>query len=266
MELTYGCVSEEGMRPNNEDCLGFWQPAEQEQQRTHGALAVIADGVGGQGQGEVASRLAVEIALRGFQEAKENIPPKQILWQIITAANVAVYDRGMEKRDEGRMASTLTVSLLRNSEVTIGHVGDCRVYHVQGGTAHPVTADHSYAAMQLKLGLISPQEAAASQLRSLLTRSIGKEPTVQVDFYTLRVNQGDYLVQCTDGLHHSISEEELAEIVTHAPPEEACRQLVALARSAARTTTSRCRWCGSTAWKRSCFTADCPSIGKSSCP
>ena len=113
------------------------------------------------------------------------------------------------------MATTLTVALLRNNEVTIGHVGDCRVYLVQGGP-HPAASptDHSYAAMQVKLGLISPQEAATSDMRCVLTRSIGKDPTIQVDYYTVQVNRGDYLVQCSDGMHHCVPDEEIAEIVT----------------------------------------------------
>jgi serine/threonine-protein kinase len=229
MDLCYAALSSAGVRPNNEDNLGFWLPPDQDQLRSHGAVAVIADGVGGQGHGEVASQMAVEIALRTFQEAKENLAPKQILWQMINAANVAVYDQGMAQRDGGRMATTLTATLFRHSEVTVGHVGDCRVYMVQGGLSQQLTADHSYVAMQLKLGLISAQEAATSEMRSLLTRSVGKEPTIQVDFYTAHVNQGDYLVQCSDGLHQCVTAEEMGEIVSHATPEEACQQLVSLA-------------------------------------
>ena len=233
MELTYAALSSAGLRPNNEDNLGFWMPAEQDLQRTHGAVAVIADGIGGQGHGELASQIAVDVVLKIFQEAKENVAPRQLLWQMVNGANVAVYDRGMTQRaeghGEGRMGTTLTVSVFRHSEATIAHVGDSRAYLIQGGVAQQITADHSYVAMQLKLGLISAQEAAHSDMRSMLTRSIGKEPTIQVDFHTVRVNQGDYLVQCTDGLHHGVTEEDLVEIVTHAPPEEACRQLVALA-------------------------------------
>ena len=95
----------------------------------------------------------------------------------------------MAQRDQGRMATTLTVSLFRNNEVTIGHVGDCRVYLVQRGLAQQITTDHSYAAMQLRLGLISPQEAATSDMRCVLTRSLGKDPTIQVDYYTVPVNR-----------------------------------------------------------------------------
>src|SRR5262249_1185441 len=156
--------------------------------RSHGALVVLADGVGGLERGEVASQLAVETTIAGFREAKPNTPPSQLLFRLVNAANLAVYDHGMENRDRGRMATTRTCSLLRNNEITIGHVGDCRVYLIQEGRIRRVSVDHSYAAMQLKLGLISEEEAAASDMKSMLTRSLGKEPTVQVDIYTVQVN------------------------------------------------------------------------------
>jgi serine/threonine-protein kinase len=230
MDLTYAQLSSTGpVRPKNEDSVGFWQPPEPEEQRARGAIVVLADGVGGLGRGDVASRLAVDTALAKFQESKADTPPKQLLWQIFTAANVAVYDQSMDGRDEGRMATTLTIALLRNNEITVGHVGDCRAYLVQDGRAQQITGDHSYAAMQVKLGLLTPEDAANSQLRCMLTRSVGREPTVMVDFFTHQVHKGDRLVQCSDGLHQCVTESEIYEIVTQAPPEEACRQLVALA-------------------------------------
>ena len=133
MELTYASLSSTGpVRPKNEDILASSSPSTWKNS-ARGAVAVIADGVGGQGHGDVASRLAVETALRSFQEARRTSQPKQALWRMFTAANLAVYDQSMAERDQGRMATTLTVSLFRNNEVTIGHVGDCRVYLVQGG-------------------------------------------------------------------------------------------------------------------------------------
>ena len=230
MELTYASLTSSGpVRPNNEDYLGFWEPAEEEQRRWHGAVVIIADGVGGQDRGEVASQTAVETALRLFRDSKENVPPQSVLWDVVNAANLAVYDKGMEHRDNGRMATTLIVSIFRNTEVTVGHVGDSRAYVVQGGKAQQITADHTYAAMQQKLGLISAQEAARSEMGSVLMRTVGREPTVQVDLYTVRVKQGDYIVQCTDGVHQYMTEDEICEIVTHSPPQEACTQLLALA-------------------------------------
>jgi serine/threonine-protein kinase len=230
MELVYAELSSKGpVRGKNEDSVGFWEPQDAEEQRSRGAVVILADGVGGQGQGELASRLAVETALQKFREAKPGTSPRQALWQMFTAANLAVYDQGMQHRAEGRMATTLTIAVLRNDEVTIGHVGDCRAYLVQEGRMTRLTADHSYAALQVKLGLISEHDAANSQMRCMLTRSVGREPMVQVDYYSAQVNRGDRLVQCSDGLYQCLSEAEMCELVLRDPPAEACRRLVELA-------------------------------------
>src|SRR5690242_6006555 len=128
MKLTYAQQSSAGPRSNNEDWVGYWEPQNEEEYQTRGCVAAIADGVGGHGDGEQASQLAVEVALRRFLEVKPETAAKQVLWKMFTAANVAVYDRGMSMRDQGRMATTLTVSIFRNNEVNIGSVGDCRAY------------------------------------------------------------------------------------------------------------------------------------------
>jgi serine/threonine-protein kinase len=219
-------------RDSNEDYLTFFQPEEgdnAEEERPRFSVAVLADGVGGHERGEVASRLAVETALKQFQESKQEKAPNQLIWQMFTAANQAVYDAGGQSGGKNRMATTLTISMFGSDEINIGHVGDSRAYLIQQGQIRRVTNDHSYVAMQLKLGLISEQEAMVSQLRSLLTRSVGSDVTIQVDYYSLKVNQGDYLIQCTDGLYSHVTEREMLEIVTSSPPEEACRKLIALA-------------------------------------
>ena len=135
----------------------------------------------------------------------------------------------MQDRVDGRMLTTLTVSVFRNNEVVIGHVGDCRVYLIQQGRIRRVTSDHSYAGVQLKLGIINVQEAASSQLRSVLTRSVGQDPMIRLDYYTAVVNGGDKLLQCTDGLWCFVTEGEILEIVSKNAPEEACRRLIDLA-------------------------------------
>ena len=110
MELTYAELSSAGtVRPHNEDYVGFWQPETLEEKRNRGAIAVLADGVGGQGRGEVASRLAVEEALKVFRETQGDVSPQQLLTQIFNAANLAVYDKGMENHGVERMATTLAI-------------------------------------------------------------------------------------------------------------------------------------------------------------
>jgi len=132
MELTYSELSSPGpARENNEDYLGSWQPQSLEEKRRLGAVAVLADGVGGLNYGEVASRLAVETALKTFREAPGEQTPQQLLTQMFNSANLAVYDKGMEDHGKSRMATTLAIVVLRNNEIVVGNVGDSRVYLVR---------------------------------------------------------------------------------------------------------------------------------------
>jgi serine/threonine-protein kinase len=233
MKINFAQYSSMGpARNNNEDYLSFFQQEEgdnPEEDHFRLSVAIIADGVGGHAQGEVASKLAVETTLKQFQESKQGKTANQLIWDMFTSANQAVYDAGSQSGEKDRMATTLTAAIFGSDEITIGHVGDSRAYLIQQGQIRKVTNDHSYVAMQQKLGLISEQDAMVSQLRSLLTRSIGQDLSVQVDYFNLKVNSGDYLIQCTDGLYAHVTEREMLEIVTSAPPAEACQKLISLA-------------------------------------
>jgi serine/threonine-protein kinase len=217
------------VRPHNEDCLGFWDSADENEQATRGAIAIVADGLGGHGNGEVASQLAVETAIRIFCEAAPATTDNQLLSRIFKAANLAVYDAGMHGGGTTRMATTLTVSLFRRKEIAVGHVGDSRSYLIRQHQISQLTSDHTYAAMQLKMSLISKAEAAASEMRNMLTRSIGHDPTVQVDYSRHVLRSGDLIVQCTDGLHGSVAEHEILDAVNRMRPSAACEHLTQLA-------------------------------------
>ncbi|HXI82509.1 MAG TPA: protein kinase [Verrucomicrobiae bacterium] len=230
MELTYAELSSAGtVRPHNEDYVGFWQPETLEEKRNRGAMVALADGVGGQGHGEIASRVAVEEALKTFREAKGDASPQQLLTLAFNAANLAVYDKGMENHGASRMATTLAVAILRNDHVTVGNVGDSRVYLVRRGEIKQISTDHSYVAMQRKFGLISEADAKLSENRSILTRSVGQEPMIRVDIEDVAVQKGDRIILCSDGLHSCVADGEICDIVSRYAPAPACRQLIALA-------------------------------------
>ena len=228
MQLRYAAVSGPGpIRDHNEDSIGHDQPPDPKGRRDRGVVVVMADGVGGEVGGEVASKLAVEAAIHEFRHAKPNTAPGTLLFQMFNAANQAVYDRRV--KDRSRMATTLSISLLRNDELNVGHVGDCRVYLIQQGRIRRVTNDHSYAGVQIKLGLITVEEAKSSELRSVLTRSVGQDPIVRADYHTLGVHRGDYVIHCCDGLYCFVTEQEIYDHVTKMPAERACRELIKLA-------------------------------------
>ncbi len=185
--------------------------------------------MGGQERGEVASRAACDAALKTFLEAKPLAPPTQVLNQMFNAANIAVYDHNLKESGKGRMATTMTVALFRHNEVTIGHVGDCRAYIIQQGRIRRITNDHSYAGVQLKLGLITVEDAMNSDMRSVLTRTVGQEPTLRIDFHTQTVSRGDILVQMCDGIWTQITEGEILDAVNKQAPDDACKSLVRMA-------------------------------------
>ena len=231
MDLTYAELSSPGpARENNEDFVGFWQPDNVEEKRQRGAIAILCDGVGGHGHGEVASRLAVETGLKTFREAKSGDAATDLIITAVNAANLAVYDKGQTFQDaDARMATTMAVAVFRNNQVAVGNVGDSRVYLVRKTEVRQLTTDHSYVGMQRKFGLISEQEAKTSDQRSLLTRSVGQEPVARVDADEIQVFKGDRIVLCSDGLHAHVADNEIGDIVARNSPAQACRQLVALA-------------------------------------
>ncbi len=230
MELTYAQKSITGpVRSNNEDCIGFWKQEDPELVRTVGTVALIADGVGGTDRGEVASQMAVQSALDVLKSVTSEMEPAELLRMIFNQANKMVYDASLHNREEGRMATTLTVSIFRHDEVFIGHVGDSRVYLIRNGSLRRLTADHSYVALQVKLGLVKERDAMASPMRSMITRSIGQDLICGYDVFDQKLEKGDVLVQCTDGLYSVVLDDEICEIAGHAPPQEAVQQFLAQA-------------------------------------
>ena len=231
MKLTFAELSSTGpVRHHNEDSIGFWQPESEEDRLVHGSLAAVADGVGGLSSGEIASRMAIDIALNTFKTASRSGKANEILEQIFREANLDIYNFGIES-EQRRMGTTLTACIFRNKEVCVGHVGDCRVYLVRNGTVKKLTSDHTYVEMQRKLGLISEEEAMSSELRSVLTRTLGQNPIVQMDFTKSALSNRDSIVLCSDGLHTLFMEHEIADIVRRMEPSAACEYLITTAES-----------------------------------
>ena len=214
------------VRDHNEDFILFWEPEDFEARQKLGSVALLADGVGGEGNGEIASRLASETALAAFKEIQPEFGPTDVVRQMFDAAAAKVFQAA---QDKGRMATTLLAALFRDDKVTIAHVGDSRAYLIRAGKIKRLTSDHSYTALQVKLGLLLERNAMTSPHRSTLTRSIGYEPMCHYDIATESLQQGDVILQCSDGLYGFILDEEILEAVVKYHPGEACKRLVALA-------------------------------------
>jgi serine/threonine-protein kinase len=188
----------------------------------------MADGLGGHGNGDVASRKAVEVALKIFREANISTQPRALLAEIFKSANETLHEENVKRSSGMPMATTLTVCIFRDKALAVGHVGDTRVYLVRAGQAERLTHDHSQTGWQMKLRLITEHEARDSRQRSMLTRSVGTEPMVRFDFKSLPLLQHDRVVQCTDGLYCFMNRGEIAEGVDRLAMREICPYLVGL--------------------------------------
>ena len=222
------CSSAGPVRPKNEDTVAFWEPEDDGERQQRGSISVVADGVGGHGNGDLASRTAVETVLRVFRESPINMQVKPMMDEIFNAANLALYNTGLEDRKVSGMATTLSVCIFRDKQLFIGHVGDTRTYLVRHEQIKRLTHDHSYTGMQVKLRLITENEARGSHLRSVLTRSVGGDPVVRYDFKKIKLLRHDRVVQCTDGLYCFMNDSELSEGVDRLPMNEICPYLQSL--------------------------------------
>ena len=214
------------VRDHNEDFIAFWEPEDFYVRQNVGSLAILADGVGGVGNGDVASRLAAETALAIFQQAKPDLAPPDVIRQIYDEASAKIFQAVQQ---QGRMATTMISSVFRHDKVTVAHVGDSRAYLIRAGKIKRLTTDHSYTSLQVKLGLLLERNAMASPHRSTLTRCIGSEPICHYDITTEALEKNDIILQCSDGLYGYVLDEEILDIVVKYHPGEACKRLIGLA-------------------------------------
>jgi PPM family protein phosphatase len=232
LDLDYSEHSDIGkVRETDEDSYGHVCPANPAQARSHGWLFVLADGVGGQARGEVASRLTVDCLLQGFREAPAHEPHTTLLTRLAQQANMRVYEAGHNASPGSTpMASTLVTCALRHDRAVIAHVGDSRCYLIRRGHALPLTRDHTVAHEHLRMGLISATEYAQSSARHALLRSIGYDLFVNVEVNQAQVAPGDVLLLCCDGLHGAVKPNDMADIVEqNRELHQAALKLVALA-------------------------------------
>ncbi len=230
LALAHFAVSDRGrVRANNEDAVGSFVPAEPKQLAQRGCLFVLADGVGGQRQGEIAARWAVEGLVAGFQHAPPQASQRNVLERLIAEINARIFSGNLEA-GPGGMATTLVACALHRDRATVAHVGDSRCYLYRQGRLRRLTEDHNLAAEQARLGLIPAQAGAASPNSSLLTRSLGTGMTVRAEIAVHQLQAGDRLLLSSDGLHAYVEPDQIAAALGGpADPPAAAQRLIALA-------------------------------------
>lgn len=206
-------------------------------------LFVLSDGMGGEAHGEVASNLAVQTIVTHCRQAENSRatpifgePQTDVsertnrLASAIHLANRKVFEMAAANPEQRGMGATIVAAWIDGQRLSLAHVGDSRAYLLRAGSLDQLTADHSLVAEKVRIGILTPQEADASEMQSVLTRAVGTSATVQVDANEQILLVGDTLLLCSDGLTRMVTDPEIAStLLTSTSAQEAADRLIELA-------------------------------------
>ena len=198
-------------RTNNEDSVSLDEAV---------ALAVLADGMGGYNAGEVASSMATTFIRtelgRWLREASASATDTEVRRAMdicVDNANRAIFNAANSNPQYAGMGTTLVVAVFRELRLLVGHVGDSRAYRLRAGRLQQITRDHSLLQEQIDAGLITPEQAAFSANKNLVTRAVGVEDTVLLETHLHEVQPGDVFLMCSDGLSDMLDDASIAQVL-----------------------------------------------------
>ncbi|WP_397326775.1 Stp1/IreP family PP2C-type Ser/Thr phosphatase [Paenibacillus sabuli] len=179
-----------------------------------GAVAIVADGMGGHQAGDVASELAVEAFRESLASFGGKVSPdeaKARLAEALKRANGIVYDMASQNEQYHSMGTTVVAVLQQRNYAVVGHIGDSRAYLIEGGQIRQLTEDHTLVGELARSGQITPEEAAVHPRRNVLTRALGTDPQVEADVQEIAWQPGCMLLLCSDGLSNMVSDQEIVQ-------------------------------------------------------
>ena len=198
------------------------------------AWSVVCDGMGGANGGSVASSEAVEeisrIVCEGFSFDLSDEELKELLVSAVKSANTRVYTMSCENENLKGMGTTVELAFIRDEKLSVVHAGDSRVYLVSSGKISQVTVDHSLVQQLVDRGQITAEEARVHPSKNFITRALGVEDKLEVDYITRPFVKGDKLIMCTDGMSNYFEINDLLEVVESTPFEQLAEQLVEIAK------------------------------------
>lgn len=203
-----------------------------------GHLLLVADGMGGHAAGEVASALSVvtleEFLLNTLKRFFHLQRPEESnvlheFQEALREADARILEEASRHSEMIGMGSTLTMAFAVDWKLLIAHVGDSRCYLLSGGELHCLTQDHTVVAEMVRQGLLSAEAASRHRLRHVVTNVLGgHQPGVDVEMHKVRLEAGDVVLLCSDGLTEMIPDIRIAAVLKEEPePEKACERLVA---------------------------------------
>ncbi len=192
--------------------------------------AVVCDGMGGVRGGQIASSLVTEMVSDKIRKCYNKLMPvysfENIFLSTITTANVIVNDRSFTDTEFQGMGTTIVAAIVKDTQACIAHVGDSRVYKLNSEGITQLTKDHSLAQEMLDSGQITKEEFENYPKKNIITRALGIDEKVEIDFDFTDVTEGDLLLLCTDGLSGLLSDEEIYDIYRNTDFELLCDEYI----------------------------------------
>lgn len=178
-------------------------------------FAVVCDGMGGANAGNVASENAVrhisEYIIRSYRDSMDISELEKTVRNAVTSANIELYDMSASEQSLSGMGTTAIIALIKDGESVIANVGDSRIYLVNENIKQ-LTRDHSVVQSLIESGKITPEDAKYHPRKNVITRAIGAEGSVTADSSVIRLNRGDSLLLCTDGLSNYLDDNEILSV------------------------------------------------------
>jgi protein phosphatase len=213
--------------------VGRCRQTNQDQFLVDTALGVyaIADGMGGHAAGEVASGLAITALDEALSSssARPRSPEEAgaRLRDALHRGNVRICESMVSRTEWRGMGTTMVVLCTIDDVAVVGHVGDSRAYLLRDGALTQLTSDHSWVNEQVKLGVLTHEQAQRHPMRNIVTRALGNQAQVEVDLCEQPTRPGDVFMLCSDGLNGMLTDDEIREVLlAQASPQSACRALV----------------------------------------
>jgi PPM family protein phosphatase len=206
------CTDPGMVRSHNEDSIAS-DPAN--------GLVVLADGMGGYNAGEVASGMATTVITTEIQQLLAKVQPFEIdeetkapvaarmIREQVLKANTSIYQAAQSQPQYAGMGTTLVVCLFYDDKMTVGHLGDSRLYLLRDGKFSQVTRDHSLLQEQIDSGIITADQAKHAQHKNLVTKALGIDPTVEPEIREYATRPGDIYLLCSDGLCDMVDDEDM---------------------------------------------------------
>jgi serine/threonine protein phosphatase PrpC len=230
LRLAYGILTDVGRkRERNQDNVTGLMPEDVAVLEERGALFVVCDGMGGHAAGEVAAELGVR-TIREVYFASQGQDVITSIAQAVKAANDAIYTLARNHTEYSGMGTTCVTVVISGGRAYIVNIGDSRAYIIRDRQMRQVTQDHSWVAEQVKIGLLTEEQARVHAHRNVITRSLGTQPNITADLFVETLREGDRVLLCSDGLHGYVEEEAIAqEVATQSSAEVAARDLIDMA-------------------------------------